>query len=85
MLRELISRACEEVRCAVPLFKGYSRKQISKNIRRLIREDGYPQRQAVAIALNKARVSAREAGKRPLWLSFNKRRKKRRAHHRKSR
>lgn len=69
----------------MPLFKGYSRKQISKNIRRLIREDGYPQRQAVAIALNKARVSAREAGKRPLWLSWSKRRKRRHAKHRKTR
>jgi hypothetical protein len=68
----------------VPLFKGYSRKQIGRNIRRL-RHEGYERAQSIAIALNTARVSAREAGKRPLWLSFNKRRKRRRARHKKSR
>jgi hypothetical protein len=68
----------------VPLFKGYSRKQIGRSIRKL-RHEGYQSRQAIAIALSNARVSAREAGKRPLWLAFNKRRKRRRAKHRKSR
>jgi len=71
----------------VPLFEGYSRKQISRNIKRLIHE-GRPQRQAIAIALSKARVSAREAGKRPLWLALTKKRRassKRRARHRRTR
>jgi len=63
-------------------MKGYGRKQISSNIRRL-RHEGYPQRQAIAIALNTARVSAREAGKRPLWLSYKK--KKKPSHRRRTR
>jgi hypothetical protein len=73
----------------MPLFRGYSRKTITKNIRRLIREEGMPQRQAIAIALSKARVSARESSKRPLWLEMRRRvrakQKKRRARHRATR
>lgn len=56
----------------MPLFKGYSRKTIGKNIRRSLHE-GRPRKQAIAIALNTARISAREAGKRPVWLSLRKR------------
>ena len=37
----------------MPLVKGKSRRSISQNIRRLVRE-GYPQRQAVAISMGKA-------------------------------
>jgi hypothetical protein len=53
----------------MPLLKGYGKKRISANIRRL-RHEGYPRKQAIAIALNTARVSARERGKRPLYLQY---------------
>ena len=45
-----------------PLIKGYSNTSISKNISQLMHE-GYPQKQAVAIALSTARKAAKAAGK----------------------
>lgn len=40
----------------MPLKKGYGKKAISSNIRTL-RKEGYPQKQAVAIAITKAKKS----------------------------
>lgn len=40
----------------MPLLKGSSQKVISKNISKLISE-GYPRKQAIAIALNNAKKS----------------------------
>ena len=44
----------------MPLAKGSSRKTLSKNIRKMMRE-GYPQRQAVAASLSTARKAKRKA------------------------
>ena len=49
----------------MPIKKGRSKKVVSQNISMLVRE-GYPQRQAIAIAMNtagKAKKSKRRAKK----------------------
>lgn len=46
----------------MPLVKGYSKKSVSKNISKEMKA-GRPQKQAIAIALNTARIAAKKAGK----------------------
>lgn len=47
----------------MPLIKGYSKKTIGKNIKKEMIDEGKPRDQAIAIALNTARESAKKAGK----------------------
>lgn len=68
----------------MPLYRGSSRKTVSRNIKRLVHE-GYPQKQAIAIALSTARKYAVEHGRRPAHLFSSKRRKRSKTHHRRTR
>jgi hypothetical protein len=45
----------------MPLAKGSSKKTISKNIRKLMKEGGRPRKQVIAIALTSARKGKRKA------------------------
>ena len=66
----------------MPLFGGYSRATISKNIRMLRKREHRPMPQAIAIAMSSARKAAKAAGVSQAHL---RRRPKRRARHRRTR
>lgn len=52
----------------MPLKKGYSRETVSQNIGELRADADLPKEQAVAIAMDKAREAAKDAGTRPVRL-----------------
>lgn len=66
----------------MPLYGGYSRATISKNIRKLRKREKKPMNVAIAISMESARRAAKAAGVHPAHL---RRRPKRRAKHRRSR
>lgn len=52
----------------MPLKQGYSKETVSQNIGELKADGGLPTAQAVAIAKDKAREAAKDAGVRPARL-----------------
>jgi len=70
----------------VALLHGYSRKTMSRNIRRMMHE-GYPREESVRAAKETALISLREVARHPMWLELlrkraaKERRRRRRAHH----
>jgi len=68
----------------MPLYGGYSRATISKNIKMLRTRERKPMPVAIAIAMSSAQKYADRAGVKPSWL-HRRRKPKRRATHRKSR
>jgi hypothetical protein len=67
----------------MPLYGGYSRATISKNIAMLRKREKKPLPVAIAISMQSARTYAKRAGVRLSWL--RRRRPKRRLSHRRSR
>lgn len=55
----------------MPLLEGYSQKTIGKNISKE-KESGAPRKQAIAIALSKARESAKKSGRMSLVRKLTK-------------
>ncbi len=69
------------------LLHGYSRKTMSRSIRKMLHE-GYPREASVRAAKETALISLREAARHPMWLELQRRRAakerrraKRRTHH----
>jgi hypothetical protein len=67
----------------MPLYGGYSRKTIGKNIAMLRKKERKPMPVAIAIAMRSAKSYAKRAGVNPSWLRRHKRRRK--ASHRRTR
>lgn len=69
----------------MPLKKGKSKDTISSNVKEMI-ESGYPQKQAVAASLNKARQSGANIPKKPtrsVEMTHNKEHHAKKGHHKK--
>ncbi len=70
----------------MPQLHGYSRKTMSRAIRKMMHE-GYPREESVRAAKETAHLALREAARNPMWLEWKRRaakerrRAKRRALH----